>query len=335
MSMLAPRGAPRPRPFPSTLPPPAPASVEAPSPAPPAALAPALAHDRLSRAYRRLLGWIAPRRMAERHAHLLGTSTAPIARAGCLPGCAARRSWLRLQDRTLKLGLWGDPDRQPFVLLATSTHATDAASFAPWMAELTAAGYAVVSFERARWPAGRQMPATLPDLSRDLVAIGERFGRADAVIGHSIGASAAVLAMTEGLEADRLILLSAQADPRDAVERLARRIGFGEPVGRHLATMLEDRMGRTLDELQAHRIAPAIGTPALVVHDLLDDEVPWAEGERFARLLPSSRLLTTLDLGHHGVLGDARVMRDCMRFLAGDAVGDRVVSSPNLPYGVA
>ena len=69
-------------------------------------------------------------------------------------------------------------------------------------------------------------------------------------------------------------------------------------------------MGRRLDDLQAHRLAPAIGTPALVVHDLLDDEVPWAEGERFARLLPESRLLTTLDLGHQGVLADARVLRE-------------------------
>ena len=70
------------------------------------------------------------------------------------------------------------------------------------------------------------------------------------------------------------------------------------------------------------------------VHDLLDDEVPWDEGERFARHLTAARLLTTLDLGHHGVLNDPTVLRDCLRFLKGEAIGDKVVSSPNLPYGV-
>ena len=335
MSMLVPRGAPRPRPLHPTPPPvKAPIAGDA-SSSPGASPAVTLADDRLSRACRRVLGWLAPRRAAGRYLPLFGTHLASAERHGCLPGCAARRSWLRLRDRTLKLGLWGDPDRQPFVLLAASAHATDAALFAPWVEALTAAGYAVVSFERARWPAARQAPATLPELAKDLVAIGERFGPADAVVGHSIGASAAVLAMSEGLEAGRLVLMSAQADPRDAVERFARRIGVGEPAGRYMAAMLEDRMGVALDDLQAHRIAPAIATPALVVHDLLDDEVPWAEGERFARHLPASRLLTTLDLGHRGVLGDARVLRDCMRFLAGDAVGERVVSSPNLPYGLA
>ncbi len=82
------------------------------------------------------------------------------------------------------------------------------------------------------------------------------------------------------------------------------------------------------------RIAPAISVPVLVVDDLLDDEVPWDEGERFARHLTAARLLTTLDLGHHGVLNDPTVLRDCLRFLKGEAIGDKVVSSPNLPYGV-
>lgn len=337
MFTLFPRGAHLPYPSHSQRPSLSPASSAARdrSPASKEASTGGIANDRLSRACRRMLGWIAPRRIAARYLHMLGTSASPAVRRGCLPGCAVLRSWLRLEDRTLKLGLWGDPGRQPFVLLATSAHATDPSLFAPWVTALTASGYAVVSFERARWPANRQIPATLPELADDLVAISRHFGRADAVVGHSIGASAAVLAMARGLEADRLVLLSAQADPRDAVDRLARRIGVGEPVCRHMATMLEKHMGVPLDDLQAHRIAPPVGATTLVVHDLLDDEVPWAEGERFARHLSSARLLTTLDLGHHGVLGDAGVLRDCMRFLAGETIGDRVVSSPNLPYGIA
>ena len=73
----------------------------------------------------------------------------------------------------------------------------------------------------------------------------------------------------------------------------------------------------------------------VVVHDLLDNEVPWDEGERFARHLTAARLLTTLDLGHYGVLTDATVLYDCLRFLEGEAIGDKVVSSSNLPYGFA
>ena len=292
-------------------------------------------HARLPRACRRVLGWLAPRQVALRCVRRLGAPAASTVAHDWLPRHGARRMWLQLEDRTLKLDLWGDPDRRPFVLLATSSQATDATAFAPWLQALTSAGRAVVAFERVPRRDASNEPATLPELAADLCAIGRRFGRADAVIGHGQDAAATVLAASLGLETRRMILLCAQADPREAIARLARRIGVGEAVGRHMATLLEDRMGVALDDLQAHRIAPAVAAPALVVHDLLDDEVPWAEGERFARHLPEGRLLTTRGLGHHGVPGDPDVLHDCMCFLAGDTIGDRVVSSPNLPYGIA
>jgi len=89
------------------------------------------------------------------------------------------------------------------------------------------------------------------------------------------------------------------------------------------------------NELQAHQNAPRIARPALIVHDVEDREVPWAEGERYARFWPESRLLSTRGLGHNRVADDASVIAAALRFLQGEAVGDRVVSSPNLPYGFA
>ena len=68
---------------------------------------------------------------------------------------------------------------------------------------------------------------------------------------------------------------------------------------------------------------------------LEDDDVPWEEGERYARLWPDARLLTTTGLGHHRIAGDATVIDATLRFLRGEAVGERVVSSPNLPFGFA
>ncbi len=296
---------------------------------------PTIARDVLSRAIRRISGWIAPQRSAARYAGLAGScDVAPVA-IGYLPDGGARHAWLHLRDRTLALRLWGDPDSRPFVVLAMSSQATDASRLLPWIHALLETGHAVVSFDRTPPPGDRRHPPTIAEMASDLAAIGARFGGAEAVIGHSIGASATVLALAQGLRAERVVLLSAQADPREALDRFAKRIGIGTRVASLLAGQLEQRMGMPLEDLHPHRLAPAVSTPALVVHDLLDDQVPWADGECFARHLPFSRLLTTLDLGHQGVLDDPDVMRDCMRFLAGEAIGDTVVSSPNLPYGMA
>ena len=71
------------------------------------------------------------------------------------------------------------------------------------------------------------------------------------------------------------------------------------------------------------------------MHDLEDREVPWSEGERYARVWGEARLLSTRGLGHNRVVDNACVIDAALRFLRGEAVGDRVVSSPNLPYGFA
>src|SRR3546814_4778812 len=83
----------------------------------------------------------------------------------------------------------------------------------------------------------------------------------------------------------------------------------------------EQAMNFDVRELQAPYNAPRIGCPALIVHDLEDREVPWADGECYARAWHGSRLLSTTGLGHNRIVGDAGVIAATLRFLRGDAVG--------------
>jgi hypothetical protein len=73
----------------------------------------------------------------------------------------------------------------------------------------------------------------------------------------------------------------------------------------------------------------------LIVHDFDDHEVPWGDGELYARHWHSARLLTTQGLGHHKVLNAPDVIQAVLAFIRGERVGERIVASPNLPYGLA
>ena len=97
----------------------------------------------------------------------------------------------------------------------------------------------------------------------------------------------------------------------------------------------EGAMRFSANELQAQNNAPRIGRPALIVHDIEDREVPWSEGERWARYWPQSRLLSTRGLGHNRIADDDGVIASALRFLGGEAIGERVVSTADLPYGLA
>ncbi len=197
------------------------------------------------------------------------------------------------------------------------------------------AGYAVVAFDQAAHGKSGGTHTTLPDFTCNLMAVARHFGPASAVIGHSLGGAATALALARGLIAERAVLIAPAADPLAAVERFSRFLWLGNHVGRRMFALFEQTMRFDVGELQAHNNAPVIGRPALIVHDVEDREVPWSEGERYARFWHDSRLLSTRGLGHSRIADDQGVIVAALRFLRGEAVGERVVSSPNLPYGFA
>lgn len=280
-------------------------------------------------------GWFAPEATMRRAADLFCTPFASTrGRALAAPTFDAREETLRVDGHAIACYVWGEPQRQPYVLFAHgwSSHGTRVAK---WLPALRAAGYAVVAFDQPAHGRSEGRLATLPDFTRHLHAVGSHYGPAAAVIGHSLGGAAALLAMARGMRAERAVLIAPAADPVAAVKRFARFLWVGEDLCRRMFAYFESRIGISFDSQQAHRNAPSMGRPALIVHDLGDREVPWAEGERYARYWPDSRLLTTQGLGHNRIADDSAVIAATLRFLRGEAVGDKVVSSGNLPYGLA
>ena len=283
-----------------------------------------------------LLGsWIAPEAVARRAGSLFARPySSSRLRAMTASSRGARESDLRIDGTTLHAYVWGDPATQPYVLFAHgwSSHGT---RVAPWLAPLQAAGYAVVAFDQAAHGRSSGTRTTLPDFACHLLAVARHYGPAAAVIGHSLGGAAAMLAMARGLAAERAVLIAPPADPLEAVERFSRALWLPSHLGRRMFAHFEQAMRFDAGELQAHRNTPSIGRPALIVHDLEDREVPWSEGERYARFWPDSRLLSTQGLGHNRIADDQGVIAAVVRFLRGEQVGERVVSSANLPYGFA
>lgn len=268
------------------------------------------------------------------------------ARIFCTPLATSRRRALRApldgarEDTVVIDGLpietyiWGDPRTQPYVLFAHgwSSHGT---RVLPWVARLSDAGYAVVAFDQAAHGKSGGTMATLPGFTDLLMEIGRRHGPAAAIIGHSLGGAAVTAALARGLAAERAILIAPSADPVAAAFRFAHLVGLPAKLCRRMIEGFERRIGIGFVEFQAHRNAPRIARPALIVHDLDDREVPWAEGERYARFWADSRLLSTQGLGHNRIADDAGVIAAALRFLRGEPVGERVVSSANLPFGFA
>lgn len=278
----------------------------------------------------RIGGWVAPDATVERAAALFCTPY-PDARARALRAATggAEITMLDVEGTRIAQYRWGDPTSQPYVLFAHgwSSHG---ARLLPWIDGLRAAGFAVVAFDQDGHGRSGGTRTHLPGFTSRLLELGRRHGPAAAVIAHSLGGAAAALALARGLRADRAILVAPAADPVAAGRRFARQVGLSAPLQRRMFAGFEARLSMRFADLLPERNAPRIGCPLLVVHDLEDREVPWGEGERWARYWPRARLLSTRGLGHHRILDDPDVIAAGLDFLAGRAVGQHVVSTRDL-----
>ena len=280
-------------------------------------------------------GWLMPKVTLHRAFRLFGTPM-PGAREKALAADTldARIEILEHERYRVATYTWGDPATQPLVLLAHGW-SSYGLRFAPWVHALRQAGYAVATFDQLAHGRSSGKRASLPSFAETLFQIGRHYGPLHAVVGHSLGGAATMLALARGLQAERTVLIAPAADPLAAADRFGSVVGLAQSLRSRLFDEFEKRSRIPVAGLQAHLNVPFIARPALVVHDLEDREVPWAEGERYARYWPQARLLSTSGLGHHRIVAQPEVIVDALRFLAGEAVGERVVSSPNLPFGIA
>ena len=279
---------------------------------------------------------LAPKRTVDRAARLFATpfaSSRSRARAA-QPDSAMQRGELTINGETIATYVWGDPSSQPYALLAHGW-SSFGLRFLPWVAKLRALGFAVVSFDQPGHGASSGQLCTLLDFIATVRAIGKHFGTAALAIGHSMGGAAVALAQDEQWHARRLVLIAPAADIEAAAHRFIRFVHLGEHLREPFLSWYAERTGVHARELHVHRHVPSLGQPGLIVHDLDDREVPWEEGERYARYWRGARLLTTQGLGHHRILDAPEVVDATLAFLRGEAVGDRVVASPNLPFGLA
>ena len=248
-------------------------------------------------------------------------------------GLAMRRGEIIIRGKRIATYSWGDPIRQPYVLLVHGW-SSFGLRYLPWVPHLRALGYAVIAFDQPGHGLSSGRYCTLPDFVDTTNELGRCYGPAALGIGHSLGAAALVLAQDQAWQARQLILLAPVADMVAAGDRFIRLVHLGEHLRAPFFAWHEHYTGTHPQDLQVHRHLPALGQRGLIVHDLDDRDVPWEEGERCARHWPTARLLSTQGLGHHRVVDAPQVIEAALAFLGGEDVGERVIGSPNLPLGV-
>lgn len=238
----------------------------------------------------------------------------------------ARPFSVRVENRRVAGWIWGDG---PVVYLVHGW-GSRGARLAAYVPPLLAAGYQVVTYDGVGHGASEGRLSSMPELARTLRAVVAATGPAHGIVAHSLGASAAALAMDWGLTIPRAVFIAPAADPAGFTRHWAQLIGLRADVLARMKASSERRLRFSWDDLNVRLMAGRRTTPLLVVHDAGDPVVPWSEGAAIADAWPHSRLVTTTGLGHSEVVRAPRVIAQVVEYLVGQPLS-RVAPVPERP----
>lgn len=220
---------------------------------------------------------------------------------------------LPISTGTLKAWSWGSGE----TVLLVHGWGSRAARFRVLAPLLVERGFRVVAYDG---PAHGQSPGkrtSLPEYSVALLEVAALLGPLHAAVGHSLGGAAVAVALHRGLRLERAALIAPFGAPPEFVDRFAKLIALPAGARDRMVANLERRLGLRFQDLHVAELARKLRTPALVIHDQDDQDIPLAEGRAIAEAWPGSRFVETKGLGHHAIMRDAAVAKSIVEFVSG------------------
>jgi pimeloyl-ACP methyl ester carboxylesterase len=252
------------------------------------------------RAYFRALARVAPR-AAERQAALLFCFPRRLSHRD-VPAVPAdaREQLVPSGSKRITAWTWGEGPR---VLLAHGWEGT-ARDMVPIANAIVQRGRSVTVFDMPAHGRSTGRTTTLIEMVDALAAVARATGTPDAVVGHSLGAAAAVLALRDGLSSSSVALLAPVAEPWLFVRRLSDMLGFSDARCEGLMAAIERRAGVGIQDIDGADAARSLDARALILHDPADRQVPFSQAEALATAWKGSTLHPVTGLGHRRVLYD-------------------------------
>jgi predicted alpha/beta hydrolase family esterase len=180
---------------------------------------------------------------------------------------------------------------------------------------LVSAGMSVVAFDAPAHGDSQGHRLYLTDLADAIVDVAAAVGPVHAVIAHSFGAAAVLLAHARGgFDAARNIMLAPNVLIDDAVRRFSTLVALDDKDRVALEQALAVHSGVDVESLALERLVGERDAGLLVIHDREDREVPLRHGNRLAATWPSARIIATEGLGHRRILREPTVIAEATTF---------------------
>lgn len=181
---------------------------------------------------------------------------------------------------------------------------------------LVSAGYRVIAFDAPAHGDTEGIQTNGIELAHALSAIARQQGPLAGIIAHSLGAASTTLALSEGMQAQKVVYLGAICWLSNAATVFARRAKLSTEVEAAFRDLFELHYGRDIwHKFAVDRTQRNPASSALLIHDLKDREVSFEESRAIASVWSGARLIETSGLGHRRILRNESVIQQAVDFM--------------------
>ena len=136
-----------------------------------------------------------------------------------------------------------------------------------------------------------------------------------ALVGHSVGAGAALLVASRDRRIAAVVSIASMAHPREVIARSFRGYRAPQALVRAALRTIERTIGHRFDDFAPLRTIARIDAPVLVLHGLDDDTVPTDDAKRLAEHGPSATLRLVPGADHRSLDGFLPVLPEIVAHL--------------------
>lgn len=191
-----------------------------------------------------------------------------------------------------------------------------ATQFGPLAEELLLHGIETIALDG---PGHGESPGDQADplmFANALADTAKELGPFNVVIGHSMGGGALSIAISQGMQIDRAVVIASPAHFADVATKFAKWIGLPTRLIPKFLEAVGDSTGVSIERANIVDAARSITVPGLMIHDRDDEEYDHHNAEKIAESWggPTSILITS-GYGHRRLLREQTVIDEIVDFV--------------------
>lgn len=180
--------------------------------------------------------------------------------------------------------------------LGSLAQALVAAGFTVWAPDLPAHGHSEGAY------------LSIPLAAEALHAVSRAAGAFHVAVAHSLGGAVLVHALTQGLRADRMVLLAPPTHYGAHARRFAREAGLPDAHVSAWLARLERLIGISPDEINMVKQVASLKQKAILMHSSDDPVVSFSATKAVVQAWPQAHWHQLEGLGHFRILADREVI---------------------------